>query len=130
VSARRRTFLRFLAAGLVNTLFGYAVYALLVLGGVPPQPALVVAFAVGVVWNYVTSARFVFHVRGYRRLPAYAGLYLLLYLLNAGALRLALSEGVPPLLAQAVLTPPMAILSFALLSLAMTGRIGGTTGRG
>jgi putative flippase GtrA len=130
VSVRRRTFLRFLAAGLVNTLFGYAVYALLVLAGLPPQPALVVAFALGVVWNYVTSARFVFHVRGYRRLPVYAGIYVLLYLLNAGALRLALTQGVPPLLAQAVLTPPMAILSFVLLSLAMTGRIGGTAGPG
>lgn len=130
MSARGRTFLRFLAAGLVNTLFGYAVYALLVLAGVPPQAALAVAFAVGVIWNYVTSARFVFHVRGYRRLPAYAGLYALLYLLNAGALRLALAQGVPPLIAQGLLTPPMAILSFVLLSLAMTGRIGGTAGPG
>ena len=81
-----RRFLRFVAVGIVNTAFGYGVYAALVLLGLPPQPALALAFAVGVVWNYATHARFVFGTEGYRRLVPYAAVYLGLYLLNAVAL--------------------------------------------
>ena len=47
------------------------------------------------------------------------------YLGNALCLRLALVLGLHPLLAQALLTPVFAIAAFVLISLALTGRIGG-----
>jgi nucleoside-diphosphate-sugar epimerase len=40
--------LKFLVIGVFNTLFGYIVYALLVLAGMPEQPALGVAYIIGV----------------------------------------------------------------------------------
>jgi len=108
---------RFVVVGLVNTAFGYAVFALLLWLGMAPQPALIFAFAIGVMWNYLTTARYVFGATGFRRLPAYAMAYLSVYVANALALQAMLSRAVDPFAAQAILTPLAAILSFILLSL-------------
>jgi putative flippase GtrA len=114
---------RFLAVGVLNTAVGYAIYALLVLAGLSPQPALALAFALGVLWNYATHARLVFGTEGYRRLPAYAAAYAVIYAVNAFSLARALAYGFHPLVAQAVLAVVMAGLSFVLLSAVLTGEI-------
>jgi len=108
---------RFLLVGLLNTAFGYAVFALLLWLGLSPQPALIIAFSIGVMWNYLTTARFVFGSTGFSKLPAYVLAYLSVYLANASALQVMLSRGVDPFVAQAILTPVVAVLSFLLLSL-------------
>jgi putative flippase GtrA len=115
--------IRFLAVGVVNTAVGYSIYAVLVLLGMPPQPALALACGLGVLWNYGIHARLVFGTEGYRRLPAYAASYLLIYGINAFALAQALTRGFHPLAAQAVLAVVMAGLSFVLLSVVLTGEI-------
>lgn len=117
-----RRFARFVVVGLVNTGFGYAVYSLLLWLGLEPQAALILSFAIGVMWNYFTTARLVFRVSGFRRLPAYVGAYVVVYSANALCLNMALSHGVNPFLAQGVLTPIFAVLSFVLLSLVFHGQ--------
>lgn len=121
-AATLRRFIKFLFVGLINTGFGYAVYAILVLFKTPPQIALLAMFVIGVLWNYMTTARFVFDVSGFGRLPAYCLCYVAIYLLNAGALQAAINLGVAPLIAQAVLTPVIAVLTFVLLSFVMRDR--------
>lgn len=116
-------FLRFLAVGVLNTAFGYALYAVLVWSGLSPQPALALSFAIGVLWNYLTHARLVFGQSGLRLILPYAGAYLLIYLVNAGALQLALRAGLSPLVAQGLLVLPMAALAFVLISRVLTGRV-------
>ncbi len=123
-------FLRFLAVGAVNTGFGYAVFALLVLGGVAPELALPVAFGIGVLWNFFTHARLVFRTRGLARLPQYVAVYLALYGVNALALRAALAAGASPLIAQFFLAGAIAVLSFVLIGWALTGRWAGRDRRG
>ena len=122
-SGDHHRFARFLAVGVLNTAFGYALYALLIWLGLAPQPALAVSFAIGVMWNYLTHARLVFDQSGYRRVLPYAGAYGLIYLINAGALQAALVAGLSPLAAQALLVLPMAALAFILISLVLTGRM-------
>ncbi len=114
--------LKFLVIGVFNTLFGYAVYALLVLIGLPEQAALGIAYVIGVTWNYFTHARLVFGTKGYKRMPAYFVAYLFLYGLNALALEQLVTAGLQPLLAQAIIVPFAAVLSFALISRVLTGR--------
>ena len=121
-AATLKRFIKFLIVGLVNTGFGYGVYALLVILGAPPQIALLLSFMIGVLWNYLTTARFVFEVSGFGRLPAYCLCYVFIYAVNAGTLQLALNTGIQPLLAQAILTPIVAVLSFILLSMIMRER--------
>ena len=114
-------FLRFLAVGVVNTGFGYAVYAGLILLGMTPQPALALAFAMGILWNYMTHARLVFGTSGIAKLVPYAAAYAVIYTINALTLGQALKAGMSPLGAQALLVLPMAALSFFLISSVLTG---------
>ena len=69
-NATRRRFLKFILVGLLNTAFGYAVYAVLLFAGLDPQPALATSFGIGVIWNYFTTARLVFDQGGFSRFPA------------------------------------------------------------
>lgn len=123
-------FIRFLGVGVVNTGFGYGVYAGLILLHLAPQPALAVAFAIGILWNYTTHARLVFGTRGARKLLPYAGAYAVIYAINALALAWALQSGLTALLAQAILVLPMACLSFVLISAVLTGHWPLISGRG
>lgn len=111
--------LRFLGAGIVNTAFGYGVFAVLVLASVHPQVALVAQFGLGVIWNYSIHARFVFGVRGYARLPQYLSAYVAAYVCNALFLELLTGAGVPPLGAQLLVLPLVVILSYVLVSRAL-----------
>jgi putative flippase GtrA len=119
----RWRFARFVAFGIVNTVFGYSVYAVLILADFAPQLALVLSVAAGIVWNYFTTARFVFGQRGFRKFPAYLLCYAVIYVANAGALHFALGLGLSPLVAQAVLLPLVAVLAYVLMSYALSGQL-------
>ena len=121
-AATIRRFFKFLLVGLLNTAFGYAVYAILVILGLSPQTALLLSFVIGVLWNYLTTARFVFEVSGFGRLPAYCLCYVFTYALNAASLHIAMSNGIRPLVAQATITPVIAVITFILLSMVMRNR--------
>jgi len=114
---------RFIAFGIINTAFGYGVYALLILAGLAPQPALVLSFAAGIAWNYFTTARFVFGQRSFRGFPRYLLSYGVVYGANAGGLHIVLGLGLPPLIAQAVLLPPVAARAYVLMFYALIGRV-------
>ena len=114
-------FVRFILVGLANTAVGYLIFAALVLLGLTPQPALALAFVLGVMWNFWAHARLVFGQGGLGKFPAYAGVYLVIYGLNALALKQAILLGNTPLLAQAILAPAAAVLSFLFIARVLTG---------
>ncbi|MFG1466446.1 GtrA family protein [Xanthobacter sp. DSM 24535] len=114
-SAEVRRFARFLAVGLLNTAFGYMVFAAGVLFGLGPELALLVATVTGVAFNFATTGRFVFANRDIRRLPRFALAYAAIYALNALALRGLIDAGVAPLYAQLVLLPIVVIVTFATM---------------
>jgi putative flippase GtrA len=117
-----RRFTRFIAVGVLNTIFGYAMYAVMIFSGLPPQPALAFSFFLGVIWNFFTHGRLVFGTRGYRRLPHYGAAYLFIYFCNAIALEALLRAGIQPLVAQMIVLPFVVIASFLLVGRALTGR--------
>ncbi len=119
---RHTRFVKFLAVGLLNTCFGFMVYAVLVWLGVNPQPALALAFIMGIAWNYMTHARLVFATRGVARLPPYVAAYLSIYALNAAALAVLLRWGMGPYAAQALIVLPSAGIAFLLIGRVLTGR--------
>ncbi|WP_420587378.1 GtrA family protein [Ruegeria sp.] len=123
-------FLRFLVVGVVNTGFGYLLFALLLAAGLSAQPALALAFAGGVLWNYVTHARLVFGTGGVARLPVYVLAYLGLYGINALGLQALLSAGLPPIVAQGVLVLPIAVLAYIVIGRVLTGRFPWSRGAG
>lgn len=107
-------FLRFLLVGVLNTLFGYAVYLSVLMLGVAPEVALAVATLVGAVFNYFSTGRLVFQSSGMGRLPLFLLAYLVIYAANAAALRALLNAGMAAGWAQAFLLPTVAIASFII----------------
>jgi len=112
-----RQFARFLAVGLLNTAFGYAVFAVLVLAGMPPMPALVLTYVVGITFNFFTTGRLVFGSRRNSAFVRFVAAYGVIYLANLALYKLAESAGAPPLVAQALCLPPVAVFSFVIFKL-------------
>lgn len=110
-------FLRFLAVGLLNTLFGYGVFAGLVLAGMAPMPALVLTYAVGIVFNFFTTRRFVFQRSSRSSFLRFVGAYGVIYLFNVALFKLVEAAGAGALLAQALCLPVVAVFSFFLFKL-------------
>ena len=110
-------FVKFLAVGALNTLFGYCVFAGLVLAGLHPMPALVLTYVVGVLFNYVTFGRLVFRHRSTRAFARFIGAYVVIYFFNLALFHGATALGAGPLLAQALCVPVVALFSFLLFKL-------------
>jgi putative flippase GtrA len=107
-------FVKFLVVGALNTLFGYSVFAGLVLAGVPPVPALVLTYVVGVLFNFMTTRRFVFSQSPRASLLRFIGAYVVIYFFNLGLYKLFELAGAVPLVAQALCLPVVAVFSFFL----------------
>lgn len=112
-SRTRREVVTFLFVGLLNTGFGYAVYAIAYLAGLSPSVALAVAFGLGTLFNFVTNGRIVFQSSRLGALPRYGLLAVVTFIVNAVGLRAAISSGLGPLEAQALvmcLTVPFSFI--------------------
>lgn len=109
------TFVRFLGAGLLNTAFGYAAYALLILAGAPVWGAVGGATLLGIVFNFLSYGGLVFGSARADRLPRFIAVYAFLYLFNVALTHLLMAWGSSALLAQALLVPFLAALAFILM---------------
>lgn len=109
--------LRFLGTGLLNTAFGYVVYALLIVAGAPVWIALGGATVLGIMFNFYSYGKLVFGPSGLERLPAFIAVYLALYGLNVALAHVLMATGMGALLAQALLLPFLTALAFILMRL-------------
>lgn len=105
-------FLRFGVVGLLNTAFGYAVFAAVLLAGAGPFAAIVAATLAGVAFNFQTSRRLVFRSGTRGRLARFLAVYAGVLALNWVVLRALRDLGVPDLQAQALIALPLAAVSF------------------
>lgn len=112
---RGSTFLRFLVAGAVNTLFGYAVYGVGVAAAAPVWLALLAGMVAGTVFNFFTTGGYAFRQLARRRYPLFAACYLLVYGVNL-LLIAWLSHWIQDkMVAQGLLLVPLALLSYVLM---------------
>jgi putative flippase GtrA len=119
---RHATFLRFVIAGGVNTLFGWVIYAAAILSGAQPWLALIVSTVTGIGFNFVSLGAYAFRDMALKRLPRFVLSYGFIYASNLMCLKWLRPWIEQPIWAQLILTPPMAILSYLLLSrLVFTG---------
>lgn len=114
--------IRFGYMGVLNVAINYAIYAGLVLLDVNSQIALLAGTVVSVAFAYVVGTRVVFGNRGFASLPRFAGVYVVMYFLNAGGLAAVERAGVGPLLAQLLLIPPIVTISYILQRTVVFGR--------
>ncbi len=113
-STERVRFLRFLAAGFLNTCFGYSAFAFFVWIGLPNDAAVICGTLAGIAFNFGTF-RLAFSGKGFGRLPAFVLVYGILLLSNIIALRVLVSEGAGPFIGQAIIVALITPVSFFAL---------------
>lgn len=111
-----KRFIMFVAVGLLNTAFGSGVYAVMIYADLPIWTALLLGNLAGIVFNFFTTGRFVFFDASLLRLPRFIGVYLSCYIINYVSIRALVSLHTGVIVSQLLLAPPMAVLSFFLMS--------------
>lgn len=106
--------LRFLLVGGLNTAVGYGLFAAFTWGGLPYPLAIGLATVLGVAFNFQSTGRLVFGGAPLSRLARFVAVYVVVYLLNVGAVTLLLRAGLGVYLANAVVVLPLALVAFAL----------------
>ncbi len=107
---------RFLLAGGVNTLFGWLIYSASVLLGAPVWMALIISTVIGIAFNFLTIGGYAFKALAVQRLPKFVSAYGLVYAVNLASIGAMKHWVHDPIWVQLLLTPPMALLSFLLMS--------------
>lgn len=109
-------FLKFLAVGGLNTLFGFAVYSLLALTIMPTWLVLIASNLAGIAFNFVTTGGLVFRSLEWRRAPRFVICYGVIYCLYLGAIHVLAPLTGGRIQAMAVIVIPMAVLTYWLLA--------------
>ena len=110
-----RRFFRFLVVGGLNTLVGYAIFAALILLGLPTAAAAIMGTGLGLLFNFVSTGGVVFQNRAGRLLPRFVAVYVVQMGINVAALHALETAGAHPLIAGAVVLPPLAIFTYFAL---------------
>jgi putative flippase GtrA len=103
---------KFILVGLINTLFGYGIFAVLILVDVNFVLSALLSTIIGILFNFKTISRFVFGSNDNYLIYKFVVSYLVLYLINITSLYVLNIFGVDYLFGGLVLTIPIAILSF------------------
>jgi putative flippase GtrA len=111
---KRQQFIVFLGVGVINTLFGYGIFALLIYLGLHYMLAVLLATCMGVLFNFQTTGRIVFGNKGHGLILRFMGIYLLTYCLNIGIIKALHLLCVNFYVAGAIAVPFVAIISFYL----------------
>jgi len=109
-----KKFIKFLAVGGLNTIFGYSVYALLLFIGMHYSIAVFLSTVLGVLFNFKTTGGLVFNNSKNSLIFKFVGIYCVIYIINVFFLGIFNSIKFNMFLAGAVLIFPMALLSFIL----------------
>lgn len=112
----RQRFIRFLIAGAVNTLFGFAVYSACIVAGLPLWLALMIGITTGTAFNFFTTGGYVFRQLALARVPRFLLCYALIYAVNLQMLQWVTKLLSDKILSQAVLVLPIAIFSYLLMA--------------
>jgi putative flippase GtrA len=110
----QRQFITFLMVGVLNTLFGYSLFALLIYVGLHYTIATFIGTVLGVLFNFKTTGKLVFDSHDNRLLWKFFGVYGVMYFFNIIGLYFLdiLIKNI--YISGAVLILPMALVGFVL----------------
>lgn len=115
-SPQKNRGIRFLIAGVINTLFGFAVYSVFIMSGVAVWLSLLVGMLSGTVFNFFTTGGYVFRDLSFTRFPLFVLCYLLVYGINLLLIELISFWLNNKILSQAIVIFPLAFLSYFLMA--------------
>lgn len=109
-----RQFGIFLVVGVLNTAFGYGIYAAFLFFGLHFVLASLVATVLGILFNFFTTGRIVFRNADNSRLLKFFMVYGVVYVFNIAGLAVLDSMSVNLYFAGLIMVPPAAILAYIL----------------
>ena len=107
---------RFLLVGVLNSVFGFIVFSTVVWMGQGTVIALLAGNAAGLVFNFFSTGGLVFRTLALQRLPKFTACYASMLMINYGLLKAFTPVVGSQILAQAILTLPLAALSYAIMT--------------
>ncbi len=106
--------IRFVLVGLLNTVFGYSIFALMIKIGIHYALATFIGTILGVLFNFFTTGRMVFNSLGNKQLLRFILVYIFLYVINIFLLEVLITAGLSAYLGGFVLIPVMAPIGYFL----------------
>jgi putative flippase GtrA len=108
-------FFRYLVIGGINTVLQYAVFAILILVGGHYILATLLAYTVSILFSFKAQGSITFKNNNNWLFFRFLGSSVLIYLVNIGLLKIFGTFNINSLIAQAILTLPLAFASFVLM---------------
>ena len=112
---QNKKFILFLCVGLLNTLFGYSIFAFFLWIGVHFTISALISTIAGILFNFTTFGRIVFKNNSYSNLPKFVFIYALNYFLGVGVLYYCDQLDYNLYFVQAILLMPSAVLRYLLM---------------
>jgi putative flippase GtrA len=106
--------IKFILVGVLNTIFGYSVYWVLLQIGLHFSLAALLATSLGVLFNYQTTGKLVFKAKGNSFLIKFILVYVILYVINVAGLKGLNMLGVGFKVGGLIMIIPLAALGFTL----------------
>jgi putative flippase GtrA len=107
-------FLRFLCIGAINTLFGYAVFAVLIFLHLHYTIAVLLATCAGIIFNFYTLGTYVFNSTSRKHIIKFIGVYAIGYLINISMIQMLLTMSSNLYLNGAIATMITVIITYLL----------------
>jgi putative flippase GtrA len=107
-----RQFVRFVLVGVLNTAFGYGVYAAMLYLGFSYPIASLTSLLLGILFSFQTQGRLVFGDPRQRLLPRFALAWAVIYALNLGLIASFVRFGLDAYTAGALALVPTVVLSY------------------
>lgn len=107
-------FIKYLLVGVLNTAFGYGMFALLIYIGIHYSVSVLGSTTLGVLFNFNTVGRLVFKNSNMKLLFRFVMVYVFAYFVNVALLSLFSLFEVNIYLSGFVLLFPMAVMTFSL----------------
>lgn len=107
-------FIKFLLVGVLNTIFGYSIYWILLQLGLHFSLAVLISTVLGVLFNYKTIGKIVFNSHGNSFLIKFSLVYVVQYIINVAGIKILYLFGVGYEVGGLLMIFPLAIISFTL----------------
>ncbi len=107
-------FAKFLLIGLLNTFIGYSIFIALSLMNLGPSSTLFLTYLIAVPINFFTTGKIIFSNNNWLMLLPFIAAYIIIYGINLLLLQLFIYWHYNQIVAQALILPFIAVLSFLI----------------
>lgn len=113
----KKKFTKYMFVGILNTMFGYSLFALFIYLGIHYAFSVLLSTAIGIIFNFKTIGTIVFKNKNNSLITKFIMVYMFTYCLNIALLRILKELDINMYLSGVLLLVPIALISFLLHNL-------------